>query len=109
MSDIDNRTPSPPWGYSQPCDYDEQTQLHLVAEFTAHRIRPERIAYRTGIDIAFVRELLAGNAHARKFKQLLAHYRKHRRQQHLLEAEALKGTARFEQEQRVERDFQRVL
>ena len=50
----DSRTPSPPYGYSRECDYSREEQIHIVAEFHAHKIRPSRIAYRVGIDIAFI-------------------------------------------------------
>ena len=58
--DTDTRTPSPPYGYSRLCHYSREQQLHIVAEFHAHKIRPSRIAYRVGIDIAFIEALIAG-------------------------------------------------
>ena len=47
----DTRTPSPPYGYSRECHYTRDKQVHIVAEYHAHKIRPSRIAYRVGIDI----------------------------------------------------------
>jgi len=47
--------------------------VHIVAEFHAHKIRPSRIAYRVGIDIAFIEELIAGEVEAEHFPRLVAH------------------------------------
>jgi hypothetical protein len=100
----DVRSPSPPYGYSKVCDYSEQQQIHLVAEFHAHRISPARIAYRTGIDIAFVRDLLSGEAYPKMFKVLLAQYRRNRRDQRLQQSLKLKGSARYHLQQGIEAD-----
>ena len=56
MTVADTRTPCPPYGYSCCCDLSERRQIELVAEFHAYRIRPTRIAYRLGIDIALIIE-----------------------------------------------------
>ena len=60
----DTRTPSPPYGYSRECTHSREQQIHIVAEFHAHKIRPSRIAYRVGIDIALIEELIAGEVEA---------------------------------------------
>ena len=41
-------------GYACECTLTLEQQIDLVAEFHVHRIRPSRIAYRLGIDIAQV-------------------------------------------------------
>jgi hypothetical protein len=68
---IDYRTPSPPYGYSRECTHTREQQMHIVAEFHAHKIRPSRIAYRIGIDIAFIEALIAGETEPEQFAQLV--------------------------------------
>ena len=104
---VDTRTPSPPYGYSRECHYSRERQLHIVAEFHAHKIRPSRIAYRVGIDIAFIEALIAGELEAERFPRLVADYRRQRFQQRMRDSVRLNGVSRFEQQQRIERDFQR--
>ena len=104
-SKIDNRTPSPPYGYSRECDYPLEQQIRIVAEFYAHKIRPSRIAYRMGIDIDLVEKLIAGEVHQEAFDEMLAHYRKHRRNQRLNEALQLTGSARVEKQAVIEREY----
>ncbi len=101
----DTRTPSPPYGYSRECTHTREQQLHIVAEFHAHKIRPSRIAYRVGIDIAFIEELIAGETEPERFAQLVKHYRAARHQQRLRESAKRTGVARYEQQQRIEREF----
>jgi hypothetical protein len=101
----DTRKPSPPYGYSCECHYPLEQQIRIVAEFYAHKIRPSRIAYRMGIDIDLVEKLIAGEVHQEAFSEMLAYYRKHRRNQHLQDAMGLKGSARFEQQVRIEEEF----
>jgi hypothetical protein len=107
MSDgkIDTRTPSPPYGYSRECDYPLEQQIRIVAEFYAHKIRPSRIAYRMGIDIDLVEKLIAGEVHQEAFNEMLAHYRKHRRNQRLNDALELKGCARVEKQTLIEKEY----
>lgn len=102
---LDTRTPSPPYGYSRECHYTREQQIHIVAEFHAHKIRPSRIAYRVGIDIAFIEELIAGETEAARFEQLVKFYRKGRRQQRLRESQKSTGVARYELQQKIEREF----
>ncbi len=79
--------------------------MHIVAEFHAHKIRPSRIAYRVGIDIAFIEELIAGETEPQRFAQLVKHYRTGRYQQRLRETQVKTGAARYEQQQKIEREF----
>lgn len=101
----DTRTPSPPYGYSRECTHTREQQIQIVAEFHAHKIRPSRIAYRVGIDIAFIEELIAGETEPERFAQLVKHYRAKRHQQRLRESAKSTGVARYEQQQRIEREF----
>ncbi len=107
MSDstTDTRTPSPPYGYSRECHYPLEQQIRIVAEFHAHNIRPSRIAYRMGIDIDLVEKLIAGEAHEAVFNEMLAYYRKSRRNQRLKDTQRLNGSARVEQQARIEQEF----
>ena len=79
--------------------------MHIVAEFHAHKIRPSRIAYRIGIDIAFIEALIAGETEPERFAQLVQHYRTRRFQQRLQETHAKTGVARYEMQQKIEREF----
>jgi hypothetical protein len=101
----DTRTPSPPYGYSRECDYSREEQIHIVAEFHANKIRPSRIAYRVGIDIAFIEELIAGEAEAERFPRMVAHYRRQRYQQRMRDTGEKRGVARYELQQQIEREF----
>lgn len=104
-SNSDTRTPSPPCGYSRECSHTREQQMHIVAEFHAHKIRPSRIAYRVGIDIAFIEELIAGETEPERFSRLVKHYRSGRHQQRLRESSRRKGIARYELQQKIEREF----
>lgn len=101
----DTRTPSPPYGYSRECTYSREQQIHIVAEFHAHKIRPSRIAYRVGIDIAFIEELIAGETEPERFAHLVKQYRTARYQQRLRDSVKRSGIARYEQQQQIEREF----
>jgi hypothetical protein len=101
----DNRTPSPPYGYSRECTYSREQQMQIVAEFHAHKIRPSRIAYRVGIDIAFIEALIAGETEAERFAYLVKHYRSRRHQERLRESGRRSGIARYELQQQIEREF----
>lgn len=106
-SDNDERTPSPPFGYSRPCELDRQAQIRVVAQFHAHRIKPNRIAYRMGIDIAFIEALIAGEEEKEHFAYLVDGYRRQRYRDRLRESSAQSGSRRFELQQEIERDFRR--
>lgn len=101
----DPRTPSPPYGYSRECTHSREQQIHIVAEFHAHKIRPSRIAYRVGIDIAFIESLIAGELEPERFPRLVARYRRQRFQQRMHDSNRRKGGSRYEQQQRIEREF----
>lgn len=102
---MDTRTPSPPFGYSRLCQYERDDQIRVVALYAANKIRPPRIAFREGIDIAFVEALVAGEEEQDRFNYWLEHYRKERRRERLLKTRKLAGSARFEQEARIEREL----
>ena len=79
--------------------------MHIVAEFHAHKIRPSRIAYRVGIDIAFIEELIAGETEPRAVcaaGETLSH-----RALPTTPAgtQVNTGVARYEQQQQIEREF----
>jgi len=102
----DSRTASPPYGYSRECSYSRDEQVHIVAEFHAHRIRPSRIAYRMGIDIAFIEALIAGEEEPGRFEKLVTRYRKQRYLQRIQATNTRRGVARFEEEQKIQREFE---
>lgn len=102
---MDTRTPSPPFGYSRQCHYERDDQIRIVALYAANKIRPPRIAYREGIDIAFVEALVAGEEEQDRFNYWLDHYRKERRRERLQKTRKLVGSARFEQESRIESEM----
>jgi len=101
----DTRTPSPPYGYSRECHHSREQQIHIVAEFHAHKIRPSRIAYRVGIDIAFIEALIAGEIETERFPRLVARYRRQRYNQRMRDSTARTGVSRYEQQQLIEREF----
>lgn len=101
----DSRTPCPPLGYSRECDLPESRQIELVAEFHAYRIRPSRIAFRLGIDIALIDALLAGDYEPERFAALVARYRRGRYQQRVREADTQRGAAAFELRNQAARDL----
>ncbi len=106
---VDTRTPSPPLGYSKACTHSMQQQIHIVAEFHVHKINPKRIAYRTGIDITLVEDLIAGESQEKLFKRLLAHYRTRRRDQRLKKSLRQKGIAQATLQDDIEREYQASL
>jgi len=105
----DTRTPSPPYGYSRECHYGREHQIHIVAEFHANKIRPSRIAYRVGIDIAFIEALIAGEIEELRFPRLVARYRRQRFNSRMNKATRRSGVARYELQQKIEQEFQREI
>lgn len=103
----DPRTPSPPFGYSRPCTLSRERQIEVVAQFHAHRIRPNRIAYRTGIDIALVEALIAGEEEPQRFAALLARHRRQRFRERMEATTAELAGRRYELQQQIEREFGR--
>lgn len=106
-SSVDQRTPSPPYGYSRPCDFSYEQQVHIVAEFHANGIRPSRIAFRMGIDIALIEALIAGEQEQPRFDALVADYRKRRFQHAMRRVARDRGVKRYDAEQRALRELQR--
>ncbi len=84
-------------------------QIDVVAEFHAHRIHPERIAYRTGIDIELITALINGDSHQQLFKFLLARHRKIRREQRLKNSRRIKGIGQAVLQEQIEKDYQAPL
>ena len=76
-----------------------------MAEFHAHKIRPSRIAFRVGIDIAFIEALIAGETEPERFLQLGKYYRTGRYQQRLRDSSRRTGVSRYELQQKIEREF----
>ena len=60
-----------------------------------------------GIDIAFIEALIAGEAEIDRFAGLVAHYRAGRHRQRLRDTSRLTGSARYELQQTIEREYAR--
>ena len=105
----DPRTPSPPYGYSRPCTLTRDEQVEVVAQFHANHIRPNRIAYRMGIDIARVEALIAGEEEPERFAALVDRYRRQRYRDRMRDSMVRRGTGRYELQQQIERDLQQDL
>lgn len=80
-------------------------QIDVVAEFHAHKIAPQRIAYRTGIDLQLVTQLLAGDCHQRLFTARLNRHRRSRREQRLQQSLNTKGIAQAVLQEQIEQEF----
>ncbi len=104
----DGRTPSPPYGYSRECTHSREQQIRIVAEFHANRIRPSRIAYRVGIDIAFIEELIAGETEAERFPRLVDYYRRQRYHQRMRDSSRARGVTRYELQQQIEQEYRQA-
>lgn len=76
-----------------------------MAEYHAHKIRPSRIAYRVGIDIALIEALIAGEEEPELFPRLVTFYRRQRYRQRLHDSHSRSGSARYQLEQQIEREF----
>lgn len=100
-----NRAPNPPVGYSRDCELSEAKQIRLVAEFHANRIRPSRIAYRLGIDIALIDALLAGEYQVSFFTEQLAAAQRRRRDLRMRSSDHLGGQAAYEIRVKAQRDY----
>lgn len=86
-----------------------QQQIDVVAEFHAHKISPQRIAYRTGIEFELVSQLINAEKHQRLFNVLLARHRKRRRDQRLHKSLRTKGIAQATLQDQIEEDYQLTL
>ena len=91
--------------YSKSSDKTLQQQIDVVAHFHAYKIRPERIAFRTGIKLELVNQLILGDKHQRLFKALLARHRRSRRDQRLQKSKRIKGIAQAELQDQIEKDY----
>ena len=106
MTNDNKRAPNPPLGYSKECLLTEAKQIRLVAEFHANRIRPSRIAYRLGIDIALIEALLDGEYQPKFFAEQLASAQKRRRDLRVKSSNKLRGQAAYEARKNAERDYE---
>lgn len=80
-----------------------------MAKFHAHQIRPNRIAYRLGIDIAYVEALIAGEVETERFAAAVAANRKQRYHERIKDSSKRRGAGRYELQQQIEKDFQHEL
>jgi hypothetical protein len=101
----DPRKPSLPFGYSKICKYSLEQQIDIVALFHANRIKPNRIAYRVGIDLDLIEKLLGEQAYQKQFKFLVAKHRKNRRSQRLKESTKIVGIGQAEMQSLIEKEY----
>tara|TARA_B100000674_G_scaffold401798_1_gene347709 strand:- start:163 stop:441 length:279 start_codon:yes stop_codon:yes gene_type:complete len=80
-------------------------QIDLVAEFHVNRIRPSRIAYRLGIDLAQVEAWLSGEQDSDRFHDLVRRHRRRKYQMQLRRAAQLRGQQSYEMRLAAERDL----
>ncbi len=83
-------------GYACDCDMPLSRQMALVAEFHVHRIRPSRIAYRLGIDIARVEGWLSGEQDGAQFQGLIIASRKKKYLAQMRRADRFRGQEAYE-------------
>jgi hypothetical protein len=83
-------------GYACECTLTLDQQIDLVAEFHVHRIRPSRIAYRLGIDIALVEAWLSGEQDIERFQRLINAHRRRKYQRQVRRADRLRGQQAYE-------------
>jgi hypothetical protein len=70
--------------------------MALVAEFHVHRIRPSRIAYRLGIDIARVEGWVSGEQDGDQFQLLVSAAKKKKYQAQMKRADRFRGQRAYE-------------
>ena len=70
--------------------------MALVAEFHVHRIRPSRIAYRLGIDIARVEGWVSGEQDGDQFQRLVSAAKKKKYQAQMKRADRFRGQRAYE-------------
>jgi len=97
------------YDYAKSSDKPLKQRIDVVAEFHAHKIKPERIAYRTGIDFELVKQLVDGEAHQLLFKRLVAQHRKNRRDQRLKKSLRKKGIAQATLQDQIEQEYLETL
>jgi hypothetical protein len=91
--------------YAKTSEKTLKQQVSVVAEFHAHKIAPQRIAYRTGIAFDLVTQLINGESHQRLFTLFLARHRKARRDQRLHKSLRKKGIAQSELQNKIEVEY----
>lgn len=106
MQTSDSRRPNPPMGYACECTLTPDQQIDLVAEFHVHRIRPSRIAYRLGIDIAQVEAWLSGEEDRERFQRLITVHRRRKYQLQVRRAERFRGQQAYELRLAAQQDLQ---
>ena len=105
MQTSDGRRPNPPMGYACECTLTPDQQIDLVAEFHVNRIRPSRIAYRLGIDLAQIEAWLSGEQDSDRFQDLIRRHRRRTYQMQLRRAEQFRGQQSYEMRLAAERDL----
>ncbi|WP_101757562.1 hypothetical protein [Oceanicoccus sp. KOV_DT_Chl] len=95
--------------YAKQCDKSLKQQIDVVAEYYAHKIQPQRIAYRTGIDLELVTQLINGENHQRLFKALLSRHKKARRDQRLKKSLRHRGITQSDLQDKIEQEYQQSL
>ena len=106
MLRTDSRRPNPPMGYACECTLTLDQQIDLVAEFHVHRIRPSRIAYRLGIDIALVEAWLSGEQDIERFQRVINALRRRKYQRQVRRADRLRGQQAYEMRLAAQQDLQ---
>ena len=106
MQIVDDRSPNPPMGYACDCTLTPEQQITLVAEFHVHRIRPSRIAYRLGIDIAQVEAWLSGEQDSEDFQKMVAVHKRRKYRLQVRQADRLRGQRAYELRLAAHRDLQ---
>ncbi|MFA7553795.1 MAG: hypothetical protein WCY88_06060 [Spongiibacteraceae bacterium] len=91
--------------YAKACDKPLNEQINVVAEFYAHNIHPQRIAYRTGVSLTLVTQLVTGESHPKLFKALLAKHKRSRRDQRLKQSLRNKGIAQSALQDQIEQEY----
>ena len=105
ISCVDKRRENPPFGYSKECRFTLQQQIALVAEFHVNKIKPSRIAYRLGVDIARVEAWLAGELDKTVFFEQVKRYRLKKYRAQIAQADVLRGQVAYENRMMAESDF----
>lgn len=80
-------------------------QIDVVAEFYAHKIAAQRIAYRTGVKLELVVQLINGDSHPQLFKRLLALHRRKRRDSLIKRSYKTKGIAQASLQDKIELEY----
>jgi len=81
--------------------------MALVAEFHVHRIRPSRIAYRLGIDIARVEGWVSGEQDGDQFQRLVSASKKKKYQAQMKRADRFRGQRAYEMRRAAQNDLRK--